>query len=117
MIGDQGQCNIDVSRKHQIINKDGEWNWKGEKSNMYQNEHNTLFASIRAGDPYNDGVRMAHSTMMGIWGRMVAYTGQTITWEEALNSQEKLGPDLQDYSLKMDWEAADVAKPGITKFI
>ncbi len=116
MMGDQGRCNIDVFRKHQIIGKDGEWNWEGKKSNMYQNEHDTLFASIRKGKPYNDGVRMANSTMLGIWGRMVAYTGQTITWEDALNSDEKLGPDLNEYSWDLDWKMAEVAQPGITKF-
>jgi predicted dehydrogenase len=116
MNGDQGRCSIDVFRKHQILNKDGEWVWDGEKSNMYQNEHNTLFASIRAGKPFNDGVQMAHSTMLAIWGRMAAYTGQTITWEEALNSDEKLGPDLNEYSWELEWPMADVAQPGITKF-
>ncbi|PHN06084.1 Gfo/Idh/MocA family protein [Flavilitoribacter nigricans] len=116
MMGDQGRCNIDVFRKHEIIGKDGEWNWDGKKSNMYQNEHNTLFASIRKGEPFNDGVRMANSTMLAIWGRMVAYTGQTISWEDALNSDEQLGPDLNEYSWDMDWKMAEVAQPGITKF-
>lgn len=48
---------------------------------MYQNEHNELFASIRSGKPINDGEWMTHSTLMGIMGRMAAYTGQEITWE------------------------------------
>lgn len=116
MMGDQGRCDINVSNKHQIIGKSGEWNWDGERPNMYQNEHDTLFASIRAGKPFFDGVRMANSTMLAVWGRMVAYTGQTITWEEALNSDEKLGPALDEYSWDMDWESAEVAMPGITKF-
>ena len=60
---------------------------------MYQNEHDELFASIRSGKPINDGEWMAHSTLMGIMGRMAAYTGQEITWEQAMNSQEKLVPD------------------------
>ena len=60
---------------------------------MYQIEHNELFASIRRGEPINDGEWMAQSTLMGLMGRMAAYTGQEITWEQALNSQEKLVPD------------------------
>lgn len=116
MHGDQGRCSIDVFRKHLIVGKGGEWTWEGEKSNMYQNEHNTLFASIRSGKPFNDGVRMANSTMLAIWGRMAAYTGQTITWEDALKSDEKLGPDLNEYSWDLKWPMADVAQPGITKF-
>ena len=66
----------------------GETNWKyeGPRPDMYQVEHNELFASIRKGEPLNDGVRMARSTMLAIMGRMAAYTGKEITWEEALTS-------------------------------
>lgn len=117
MMGDQGRCEINVSNKHQIIGKGGEWNWKGDRPNMYQNEHDTLFASIRSGEPFFDGIKMAHSTMLAIWGRMVAYTGQTISWEDALNSEEKLTPEIDQYSWDLDWPTAEVAQPGITKFI
>jgi predicted dehydrogenase len=63
----------------------------GEKTDMYQQEHNELFASIRSGKPMNDGQWMAQSTLMGIMARMAAYTGQEVTWEAAMNSQERLG--------------------------
>jgi hypothetical protein len=63
----------------------------------------------------NDGEWMAQSTMLGIMGRMVAYTGQTITYEEALNSQEDLAPDFLDDSTQI--EDPSVAKPGITPFL
>ena len=75
---------------------------RGPKTDMYQNEHNELFASIRSGKPINDGEWMAHSTLMGIMGRMAAYTGQEITWEQAMNSQEKLVPDQLDWKMKLD---------------
>ncbi len=114
--GSQGRCHINVSKKHQIIGPKGEWNWKGERPNMYQNEHDTLFSSIRAGKPFFDGVRMANSTMLAIWGRMAAYTGQTISWEEALNSNMQLAPELAKYSWELDWPEHEIAKPGITKF-
>jgi myo-inositol 2-dehydrogenase / D-chiro-inositol 1-dehydrogenase len=85
------------------------------KSDMYQTEHNELFASIRSGKPINDGEWMAHSTLMGILGRMAAYTGQQITWEQAMNSQEKLVPDHLDWKMKLD--IAPMAVPGVTKFL
>jgi len=115
MLGTAGRCYIDVFRKHEITGKEN-WQWDGEKSNMYQNEHDTLFASIRKGEPFNDGIRMANSTMLGIWGRMVAYTGQSLTWEEALNSQEVLGPEVNEFTWDLNWPLQEVAKPGITKF-
>jgi predicted dehydrogenase len=92
-----------------------EWRYKGPKSDMYQNEHNELFASIRSGKPINDGEWMTHSTLMGIMGRMAAYTGQEITWEQALNSQENLVPAQLDWKMKLDFPP--MAMPGVTKFI
>ncbi len=114
-LGTEGRCDINVWNKHEIKGKVN-WNYDGEKNNMYQTEHDELFASIRAGQPYNDGERMANSTMLAIWGRMVAYTGQTLTWEQALQSEEVLGPKIDEYSWELEWPTAEVARPGITKF-
>ena len=116
-MGESGRAAIDVFRKHEVHGKSGSWEWKGDKSNMYQNEHNTLFASIRNNDPYFDGIRMTNSTMLAIWGRMVAYTGKSLTWEEALNSEEVLGPKLGEYGWDLKWPLKDVAKPGKTPFV
>jgi predicted dehydrogenase len=89
------------------------WRYKGPKTDMYQNEHNELFASIRSGKPINDGDRMAQSTLMGIMGRMAAYSGQEVTWEEAMNSTEKLVPDNLEWKMKLS--PAPMAMPGVTK--
>ena len=37
---------------------------------MYQNEHDVLFAAIRAGKPKNDDLNLATSTLLAIMGRM-----------------------------------------------
>jgi uncharacterized protein (DUF2236 family) len=50
---------------------------------------------------------------MGLMGRMAAYTGQEITWEQAMNSEEKLVPDQIDWKMKLDVQA--MALPGMTK--
>jgi myo-inositol 2-dehydrogenase/D-chiro-inositol 1-dehydrogenase len=82
---------------------------------MYQREHDVLFASIRRNQAVNDGKRLATSTLLAIMGRMAAYTGQQITWDQALNSQERLVPE------KMDWNGSlpvpPRAQPGITKYV
>ena len=83
---------------------------------MYQNEHNALFASIRNGKPINDGVWMAHSTLLGIMGRMAAYTGQAVTWEEAMNSQKSLVPG-DNITWKTPAPEVQVAMPGHTKVV
>ncbi len=77
-------------------------------------QHDRLFAAIRKDQPINNGKRMATSTLLGMMGRMSAYTGQQITWDQAMNSQEHLVPE------HLDWNGAlpvvPRAKPGITKF-
>jgi predicted dehydrogenase len=91
------------------------WRYRGPKTDMYQQEHDELFASIRSGKPINDGVWMSQSTMMGIMGRMAAYTGQEISWEDALNSKETLVPDKLDWKMKLD--IAPMAVAGLTKLV
>jgi predicted dehydrogenase len=98
-----------------VIRAKEAWKYRGEKSNMYQQEHNELFASIRKGQPINDSTWMAHSTMMAIMGRMAAYTGQEVTWDEAFNSQEQLVPAQLDWNMKLP--IAPMAVPGVTKLV
>lgn len=76
-----------------FIDADARWRFKGEEKDMYQVEHDELFAAIRKGEPLNDGDWMLHSTMVGIMGRMAAYTGKKITWDEAIKSEEDLAPE------------------------
>jgi hypothetical protein len=63
----------------------------------------------------NDGKRMATSTMLAIMGRMSAYTGKEVTWDQAWNSQERLFPE------HLEWNGSNavppLAQPGVTKFI
>lgn len=103
--------------RHHIKDTGGEivWRYRGPKKDMYVNEHEEFIASLRAGKPINDGERMAKSTMVGILGRMAAYTGQEMSYEQAFNSQEQLVPD----PLTLDTPAppVKVAMPGQTKFI
>jgi myo-inositol 2-dehydrogenase/D-chiro-inositol 1-dehydrogenase len=92
------------------------WKYSGKENNMYETQHEELFAAIRKGKAINDGEQMANSSMLGVLSRMVAYTGQTLTWEEALNSKEELGPSMDQYSRDLIWTKNEIAKPGITRF-
>lgn len=84
---------------------------------MYQVQHDELFAAIRSGNPINNGEFMTHSTLLAIWGRMAAYSGQTISFEQALNSDLVLGPKIDEYNWDLKWENQPVALPGVTKVI
>jgi predicted dehydrogenase len=79
-----------------LYDHDGE-----EDKNPYQVEHNKLFASIRSGGYINNAEYGAKSTMSAILGRMATYTGKTVTWEDAMNSDHKLVPDEDG----LNWDA------------
>jgi hypothetical protein len=98
--------------KHKI---QGETNWRfrEKKKSMYDLEHDALFASIRNGEPINNGHYMCNSTMLAIMGRLCTYTGKELTWEQAFNSQERLGPETYEWG---DVPEPAVAIPGQTEF-
>jgi predicted dehydrogenase len=82
------------------------WHYRGPTPSMYDVEHQELFEGIRAGKPINNGKYMCLCTMLGILGEMTCYTGQEITWEQALNS--KLSYALPRYG----WDVEPPVKPG-----
>jgi len=99
--------------------------WKHRDNNdpnPYQQEHNELFASIVAGEVINDLEYGAKSTMTAILGRMATYSGQMITWDEAINSDNKLVPDTFGWDvlppvLPDENGFYPVPMPGITKVL
>ncbi len=94
----------------------GENAWKYEDPNPdpYVQEHVDLIASVREGKGLNEAKRVAESTLTAIMGRMSAYTGQEISWEQALNSKEDLSPDAYEFG---SLPVPPVAVPGRTPFI
>jgi len=102
-----------------IENNKGERIWSYRKPregepNMYQVEHDELFASIRDGKFINDGERMIHSTAMAIMGRISAHTGKAVSWEEGLEAAEDLFPNEAKLSWSQSYDPAPVATPGET---
>jgi predicted dehydrogenase len=111
-LGSKGRA---VVSEHELsITSGSKWRYRGRKNDFYQTEHDVFFATIRAGKPINNGDYMSHSTLMAIMGRMATYTGQTISWQKALESKKDLTP------AKYEWgEIATpaVAMPGQTRFV
>jgi predicted dehydrogenase len=114
IIGSEGTCTIGRGPRPKIEGKTN-WTWSGQPYDMYQREHDVLFASLRKSAPVNDGKRLATSTMLAIMGRMAAYTGQQVTWDQALNAKESLYPEKLDWNGPLDMKP--MARPGVTKLI
>jgi predicted dehydrogenase len=88
----------------QILDLDGNEVWKYPKpeegdteskwnvTNPFVQEHINLVTGIRTGNTVNDAEAQVNSTLMTIMGRISAYTGKEVTWEEIMNSDLYLGP-------------------------
>lgn len=110
VMGTEGKANV---FQHRITGK-APWQFDGKVRDMYQSEHDAMFAAIRAGKPIDNTGYMCDSTLMALMGRMAAYTGKQVTWEQAASSSEVLVPD--DLDLASSPPASEVARPGITPF-
>jgi hypothetical protein len=74
------------------------WRYESEKSvNPYEQEHADLIASIRNGNPLNEGKATAESTLSAIMGRMSAYTGKIVTFNQAMSSPLDLFPKKLEF--------------------
>jgi predicted dehydrogenase len=92
VIGTKGSAQL---MSHTVKPKDGkEWSFGSETmvKDMYQVEHDELFAGIRSGKLINDGESAAYSTLMAIMAREAAYTGKKVTWKQMLASTQNLAP-------------------------
>lgn len=113
-----------IYKGHKRTDDNITWRFQGQKGDQYQIEHDRLFEAIRQDKPYNESKRSACAALTGILGRMAAESGQELTWEQALNSELVLAPQLD--GLTLDGEAPvkpdaqgryPVAVPGKTKVV
>jgi predicted dehydrogenase len=109
-VGTKGSTNC----ANWIKPKEGQlWRFRDPEVNPYQQEHQDLIASIRAGQPLNEAKAVAESTLTAIMGRESAYTGQTIEWDVAIKSEMRLGPTKYEFG---PLPFPEVPNPGKYKF-
>jgi myo-inositol 2-dehydrogenase/D-chiro-inositol 1-dehydrogenase len=74
----------------------------GYHPNPYVQEHKDLIASIVAGGgKLNEAANVATSTMTAIMGRVAAYTGKEVRWDELLKSDMRIGPREYNFDVKL----------------
>jgi len=59
----------------------------------YDQTHINLVTAIRTGNYLNEAQNVSESVMTAVMGRVSAYTGREISWDDMMNSAMKLGPD------------------------
>jgi myo-inositol 2-dehydrogenase / D-chiro-inositol 1-dehydrogenase len=65
--------------------------------NPFVQEHVNFVTAIRTGNIINDAEAHVNSTLVAIMGRISAYTGKDVTWEEMMNSDLYLGPKTYQF--------------------
>ena len=96
VMGTKGNASLSGGAHLTDLDNNEIWRFKGRSKNMYQQEHDEFFASIRSGKHINDGDRMITSTAMALMGRTAGYQGSQLTWEESMKIEEKLVPEFTD---------------------
>jgi predicted dehydrogenase len=116
ILGAKGQADV-FARPYPKITGTNKWRYRPAAGSppldMYQAEHNEMFAALRDGKPINNAEKAVGSTMLALMGRMAAYTGETITWDQAMNSQEALVPPTFAWG---DAPRKGVPIPGVNRF-
>jgi predicted dehydrogenase len=110
VVGSQGKSNC----ADLIVPKTGdEWRFRKKPTNAYEQEHQNLITSIRNGTPINEAQALAESTLTAILGREAAYSGQEVTWEQAMEWTTRLGPQVYGFG---EHDFPVVARPGTYRF-
>ena len=84
-----------TGHKPQIVDASGNQLFVAEASEIspYVQEHIDLVTCIRKDIPVNEAEQTAITNLVAIMGRVSAYTGKEVTYEEMMNSDMKLGPE------------------------
>lgn len=112
--GTKGTWSGNASAKDWRISGSDPWRYRGANLDPYNQEHIDLVASICDGRPLNELKTVAESTLTAIMGRMSAYTGKAVTWEQALDSKLDLTPERLEFG---PLPIPPVAVPGQTELI
>jgi len=70
-----------------------------EEPNPYQMEWEDLTEAIRQDKPYNEAKRGAEASLVTSMGRMSAHTGQIITFDQILNCEHEMAPDVDKFTM------------------
>ena len=70
-----------------------------EEKDPYQNEWNDLVDAVRDDKPYNEVKRGVEASLVSSMGRMAAHTGREITFDQMLNCEHEMAPDVDKFTM------------------
>lgn len=111
-----------IYKGHNVDSSQLAWAFPPPEPNPYQLEWNKLIAAIRSDQPHNEARRGAEASLVTAMGRMACHTGQVITYEQMLEMDHELAPDVDKLTLDSPAPLAmgpggkyPVPMPGIVK--
>jgi predicted dehydrogenase len=96
-----------IFKGHNVSSENLVWRAESPEPNPYQTEWDDFISAIRTDEKYNEVKRSVDASLTCVMGRMAAHTGQTVSWDDALNSDHEFAPDVD--KLTMDSPAPIVA--------
>ncbi|HEV3203089.1 MAG TPA: Gfo/Idh/MocA family oxidoreductase [Gemmataceae bacterium] len=98
-----------IYKGQNFVNQDLVWRFPPQEPDPYQIEWDRLIDAIRQDRPHNETKRGAEAGLVTAMGRMAAHTGRVVTWDEMLNCEHELAPQVDQ--LTMDSPAPLLAGP------
>jgi predicted dehydrogenase len=111
--GTSGDCHVNAYsiKGRPVVSRAG----ARASTDPYVQEHTDLIESVRSSKPLNELKQVAESTLTAIMGRMSAYSGKEVSWDQALNTKESLMPE--NLTWEMSLAEPHVAVPGKYKLV
>jgi len=84
---------------HNMTNDNLAWKFRDDEPNPYRLEWDHLMAAIRSDKPYNEVKRGAEASLVTAMGRHAAHTGRVVTFDQMLNHDHELAPEVDKLTL------------------
>lgn len=113
LVGTKGRAYTDFGRV--VIEGQNKVEYAWDRVDPCIKQHADQIAAIRQGKRFNEGRRIAESTLTSIMGRMSAYTGRALKWDWAMKASKlDLSPPKYEFG---DLQMRPVAVPGKTQLV
>lgn len=120
IMGTKGTCHLAECR----IEGENTWRYEGPQMNPCEAEQKALIEAVRKGEPINSGYHMYNSTMVTVMGQLACYSGKTVGWKQAWESDFSFGPLPEKVALDMEPPTKPdetgnypLPMPGVTKIL
>ena len=95
-----GQPEPKIYKSQRMVKEEQIWEYGQPDINPYDREWQILVDAIRQNTPHNEARRAGEANLATLLGRMAVHTGQSVTWEQALNSNFEYVADIDHMTLE-----------------